>query len=233
MGKETILVIEDDKNIAEMVRYNFEQEGFRVLTALKGDTGLQQVREKKPDLVILDLMLPGMDGIEICKILKQNYRTADIPIIMLTAKGEVEDRIVGLELGADDYVTKPFSIKELIARGKAVLRSIHQAGDRSKERVFKIGALELDTAKHVVTLKESPIELTPKEYDLLKILIEADGRVLSRDFIFDQVWGYDSALDIETRTLDIRIAQLRKKLKSEACRIVTVKNFGYRFDHES
>ena len=229
MAKETILVIEDEKNILELVKYNLEEAGYRVTIANRGDSGLELARKEKPSLIILDLMLPGIDGIEVCKILKQNYKTTPIPIIMLTAKGQEADKIVGLELGADDYMTKPFSPRELIARVKAVLRRTHE---KPKEELLKIGALELDQAKHLATIKGKPIELTSKEYDLLKALLEARGRVLSRELLLDQVWGYDESLNIETRTVDMHVGQLRKKLKTEAHRIVTVKNVGYRFDHD-
>ncbi len=230
MTKEKILVIEDEKNITELVKYNLEQQGYRVLTSSRGDNGLEQARKEKPDLIILDLMLPEMDGLEICKILKQNFSTAHIRIIMLTAKGEEADKVVGLEMGADDYITKPFSPRELLARVKAVMRRAH---DKPKERTFKIGHLEMDTGKHAVSFKNKPVELTSKEFDLLRVLIEAEGRVLSRDFLLDRVWGYDQSLNIETRTVDMHIGQLRKKLKDEAERIITVKNVGYRFDDES
>jgi len=229
MAKETVLVVEDEKNIAELVKYNLEQEGFRVLSAANGNTGLEQARKEKPSLIILDLMLPGVDGIEICKVLKQNYKTSHVPIIMLTAKSQESDKIVGLELGADDYVTKPFSPRELVARVKAVLR---RAYEKAKREVLKAGVLEIDTAKHIVTIKGKPQELTSKEYDLLHALMEADGRVLSREFLLERVWGYDRSVNIETRTVDMHIGQLRKKLKSESQRIVTVKNVGYRFDYD-
>jgi len=229
MAKETILLVEDEKNIVELVKYNLEEAGFHVLTAMRGDTGLELARKEKPKLIILDLMLPELDGIEICKILRQNYKTAHIPVIMLTAKSQEADKVLGLELGADDYVTKPFSPRELVARVKSVLR---RTQEKPKERVFKAGNLELDSGKHVVTLKGKTVELTAKEYDLLKALMEVEGRVLSRDFLLDRVWGYDQAANIETRTVDIHIGQLRRKLKTEALRIVTVKSVGYRFDHE-
>ncbi len=230
MSKETILLVEDEKNIVELVKYNLEQEGFRVLTAVKGNLGLEEAKKRKADLIVLDLMLPEIDGIEVCKLLKQNYKTASIPIIMLTAKSQEADKILGLELGADDYMTKPFSPRELVARVKAVLRRIHE---KTKNKVFKAGSLELDVEKHQLTLKGKEIELTSKEYDLLKALWEANGRVLSRDFLLNQVWGYDDSVNIETRTVDMHIGQLRKKLKSEDQRIVTVKNVGYRFNDES
>ncbi len=225
--KETVLVVEDEKNILELVKYNLEQEGYRVLTANRGDLGLDLALKQKPDLVILDLMLPEIDGIEICKTLKQNEKTFSIPIIMLTAKGQEADRVVGLELGADDYVTKPFSPRELMARVKAVLRRMQE---KPKKEMVKIGSLEIDFAKHIVTLKGKVVELTSKEFTLLKTLIEANGRVLSREFLLDKVWGYDKSLNIETRTVDMHIGQLRKKIKLEAERLVTVKSAGYRFD---
>ncbi len=230
MAKETILVVEDEKNIVELVKYNLEQEGFRVTTALKGNLGLEEARKGKADLIILDLMLPEIDGIEICKILKQNEKTSLIPIIMLTAKTQETDKVLGLELGADDYLTKPFSPRELVARVKAVLRRTHE---KPKNKVFKVGSLELDIEKHQLTLKGKEIGLTSKEFDLLKALWEASGRVLSRDFLLNKVWGYDESINIETRTVDMHVGQLRKKLKSEDYRIVTVKNVGYRFDDES
>ena len=230
MAKETILIVEDEKNIAELIKYNLEQEGYLVQHASRGDAGLEQAKKNKADLIILDLMLPGLDGIEICKTLKQNEKTAAIPIIMLTAKTQESDRVVGLELGADDYVSKPFSPRELVARVKAVLR---RGREKPGDKPLKAGILELDPLKHIVTLKSKPVEFTSKEYDLLKILMESHGRVLSRDFLLEKVWGYDGSLNIETRTIDMHIGQLRKKLKQEGERIMTVKNVGYRFDQES
>jgi len=230
MAKETVLIIEDEKNIAELVKYNLEKEGFAVATSSRGDLGLEQVRKIRPDLIILDLMLPEVDGLELCRILKQNEKTSGIPVIMLTAKSSETDKIVGLELGADDYVTKPFSPRELTARVKAVLR---RKMEKPKDRVLRCGELEVDTGKHSVSLKEKPLELTSKEYELLKVLMASDGRVLSREFLLETVWGYDRSVEIETRTVDVHVTNLRKKLKSEAERILTVKNAGYRFDSES
>ncbi len=228
-SKESILIVEDEKNILELVKYNLEQEGFRILTAASGDLGLESAQKNKPSLIILDLMLPEIDGIEICKILKQDQKTASIPIIMLTAKSQEADKVLGLELGADDYMTKPFSPRELVARVKVVLRRFKE---QPKTKNYKIGMLELDTEKHIVSLKGKPIELTSKEYDLLKALLEANGRVLSRELLLDQVWGYQESLNIETRTVDMHVGLLRKKLKNEAERIITIKNAGYRFDND-
>jgi two-component system alkaline phosphatase synthesis response regulator PhoP len=172
-------------------------------------------------------MLPGMDGLEVCKILKKDPKTANIPIIMLTAKSQETDKIVGLELGADDYITKPFSPRELIARIKAVLRRAKE--QETIPQVLNLGELTIDFSKIMVSIKGKPIELTAKEFELLKTLIQAKGRVLSRDYLLENIWGFDKAMEIETRTVDVHIRTLRKKIKNEAHRIVTVKNYGYRF----
>ena len=230
MNKETILIVEDEKNIIELLKYNLEKEGFRTLVAMRGDRGLETAIREKPGLILLDLMLPGFDGLEICKTIRQNPKTAAIPIIMLTAKTEEADKVIGLELGADDYITKPFSPRELMARVKAVLR---RKLERTPEKSLKAGALELDTEKHLVLLKGKAVELTSKEYELLKTLMEANGRVLSREQLLEQVWGYDRSIHIETRTVDMHVGQLRKKLKTEGERIITVKNAGYRLDADS
>lgn len=228
--KETILIVEDEKDIVKMLEYNLKKEGFKTLSVRNGEDAVKTATKDHPDLIILDLMLPGMDGLEVCKALKRDSKTALIPIIMLTAKSQESDKVVGLELGADDYMTKPFSPRELIARIKAVLR-------RGKEKdklpeVLKIGDLTIDLAKIAVTVKNKPVELTAKEFELLKTLIKAKGRVLSRDYLLDNIWGIDQAIEIETRTVDVHIRTLRKKLKSAAKYIVTVKNYGYRFEEE-
>jgi len=228
--KETILIVEDEKDIVKMLDYNFKKEGFKTLSTNDGEDALDLATRECPDLIILDLMLPGIDGLEVCKTLKKENRTASIPIIMLTAKSQETDKIVGLELGADDYVTKPFSPRELIARIKAVLR---RAKDKDNPlEVLKMGDLIIDLSKIAVSVKNKPIELTAKEFELLKTLIKAKGRVLSRDYLLDSIWGFDNAVEIQTRTVDVHIRTLRKKLKSEARRIVTVKNYGYRFEYE-
>jgi two-component system alkaline phosphatase synthesis response regulator PhoP len=228
MIKETILIVEDEKDIVKMLDYNLKKEGFRTLIAQDGEDALDAANTKHPDLILLDLMLPGLDGLEVCKTLKAERKTTSIPIIMLTAKSQESDKIVGLELGADDYVTKPFSPGELIARIKAVLRRVKEK-DKLPE-VFKMGDLTIDFAKIEVTIKDKPIGLTAKEFELLRTLIKAKGRVLSRDYLLDTIWGFDHAIEIETRTVDVHIRTLRKKLKNESKRIVTVKNYGYRFE---
>ncbi len=228
--KEKILIVEDEKDIVKMLDYNLKKEGFRTLSCHDGEYALDLAGREHPDLIILDLMLPGMDGLEVCKSLKKESKTQGIPVIMLTAKAQESDKIVGLELGADDYITKPFSPRELIARIKAVLR-------RTKEKeklpeVLRIGGLEIDFSKISVNIKGKPLELTAKEFELLKTLIKANGRVLSRDYLLDNIWGFDHAMEIQTRTVDVHIRTLRKKLKAEAKRILTVKNYGYRFEQE-
>lgn len=228
--KEKILIVEDEKDIVKMLDYNLKKEGFRTLSVHDGEDALDLANREHPDLVILDLMLPGMDGLEVCKVLKKESKTASIPIIMLTAKSQESDKVIGLELGADDYVTKPFSPRELIARIKAVLRRIKEK-DKPPE-VLKKGDLTIDFSKISVAIKGKPIELTSKEFELLKTLINAKGRVLSRDYLLDTIWGFDHAMEIQTRTVDVHIRTLRKKLKSEAKHIITVKNYGYRFEYE-
>jgi two-component system alkaline phosphatase synthesis response regulator PhoP len=228
--KEKILIVEDEKDIIKMLEYNLEKEGFKTFSSRDGEDALDSVSRDHPDLIVLDLMLPGIDGLEVCKTLKSDSKTAFIPIIMLTAKSQESDKIVGLELGADDYMTKPFSPRELIARIKAVLRRVKEK-DKLPE-VLKIGDLAIDFSKIIVSVKDKPVELTSKEFELLKTLIKAKGRVLSRDYLLDNIWGFDHAIEIQTRTVDVHIRTLRKKLKSEAKRILTVKNYGYRFEYE-
>jgi len=227
--KETILIVEDEKDILKMLEYNLSREGFKVHSVRNGEDALVSAKSLHPDLVVLDLMLPGLDGLEVCKALKSDSKTAAIPVIMLTAKSRESDKIVGLELGADDYVTKPFSPRELIARIKAVLRRVQDKGKLPE--VLKIGGLTVDLSKIAVSVKGKPVELTAKEFELLKALISAKGRVLSRDHLLDNIWGFDHAMEIQTRTVDVHIRTLRKKLKGESKRILTVKNYGYRFEY--
>lgn len=228
--KETILITEDEKDIVKMLEYNLTKEGFKTIVARNGEAALDSVKKIRPGLIILDLMLPGIDGIEVCKQLKGDRKTALIPIIMLTAKTQEADKVIGLELGADDYVTKPFSPRELIARIRAVLRRVKER-DKLPD-LYEVGGLTIDFSKIAVYVKSKPVELTSKEFELLKDLIKAKGRVLSRDHLLDSIWGLDQSLEIQTRTVDVHIRTLRKKLKSEAWHIVTVKNYGYRFEEE-
>lgn len=226
--KEKILIVDDEKDIVKMLDYNLKKEGFRTVSCYDGEDTLDTVVRERPSLIILDLMLPGMDGLEVCKALKKEAKTSVIPIIMLTAKSQEVDKVIGLELGADDYITKPFSPRELIARVKAILR---RAADKEKlPEILEIGDLSIDFSRIAVYIKDKPVELTAKEFELLKTLIKAKGRVLSRDYLLDTIWGFDHAMEIQTRTVDVHIRTLRKKLKAEAKRIVTVKNYGYRFE---
>jgi two-component system phosphate regulon response regulator PhoB len=224
-----VLVIDDEKDIVSLLRYHLEKAGFQCLEGMDGAVALRLVREHHPDLLILDLMLPGMDGLEICRHLRQDAATARLPILMLTAKAEEVDRVVGLEVGADDYVVKPFSPRELVARVRAILRRAQEPTDVSLRR---IGELEVDESRHSVTVQGTPVELTAKEFGLLCALIRANGRVLNREQLLEGVWGYADAAEIESRTVDVHIRRLREKLGVEAKHIVTVKSVGYRFDME-
>jgi len=228
--KERVLIVEDELDIARVLDYNLAKEGYKTIVVHDGEAGLEAAVRKKPDLILLDLMLPGIDGLAVCRQLKQDRATADVPVIMLTAKSEESDKIVGLELGADDYMTKPFSPRELLARVKALLRRAKPKAVVG--RFVKAGALTMDLDKISVSVNNKPIELTAKEFELLKTLIAAHGRVLSRDHLLDNIWGFDHAMDIQTRTVDVHIRTLRKKLGKVARHIVTVKNYGYRFEND-
>ena len=222
-----ILVVDDEPHIVTVITYNLEQAGFRTLKAHTGTRAVELAQREQPDLITLDVMLPEHDGWEVCRLLRQDARTRRIPILMLTVKSDEADKIVGLELGADDYLTKPFSPKELIARIKAVLRRTREP---APEEIVMVGDLRVDFGRHLVRVKERSVELTAKEFELLRALLEARGRVLSREFLLDRVWGLEQSLEIETRTVDVHVGQLRKKLRHEAKRLITVKNAGYRFD---
>jgi DNA-binding response OmpR family regulator len=222
----TVLLVEDERDIAALVRFHLEKAGFRCVVAADGATGLRLVRAEGPDLLVLDLMLPGVDGLEVCRRVRRDPATRRLPIIMLTARGDEVDRVVGLELGADDYVVKPFSPRELVARVQAVLRRVHDPPEATRVA----GTLRIDEARRAVTVGGQPVELTAKEFGLLAALVRADGRVLSREQLLDAVWGYRNAAEIESRTVDVHVRRLREKLGPEARRIVTVKTVGYRFD---
>lgn len=221
---QKILIVEDEKNLVKVLRYNLEKEGYRVVEAGDGQAGLDLFNKEKPDLVILDLMLPQVDGLEFCRMAR---RTTATPILILTAKKEEMDRVIGLEMGADDYVTKPFGVREVLARVKAILRRGVPLAAASS--VIRAGVLEVDFDRYEVRRSGKSLALSPKEFEFLKHLIRADGRVLTRDQILEKVWGYDQSLEIDTNTVDQHIARLRAKLGAEAGRLVTVKNVGYRF----
>jgi DNA-binding response OmpR family regulator len=225
-----ILLIEDDADIALSVKYNLERDGnFQVTTVQDGESGVREATRRSPDLVLLDLNLPGMEGLDVCRALRQDGQTAAVPIIMLTARVDETDKVTGLELGADDYVTKPFSIRELVARVRAVLRRHDRAEET--EPVRACGPLVVNPASRKVEVDGRPVALTRKEFDLLITLMEAGGRVLGRDRLLENVWGYSYAG--ESRTVDVHVRKLRKKL-GEACKdmIETVVGVGYRFRGE-
>lgn len=225
MAKERILVIEDEKDLAKLLRYNLEKDGYRVFVAYDGEAGLALFRKEKPDMVLLDIMLPKLDGFEICKIIRQEFKT---PVLMLTAKTDEVDRVLGLELGADDYVTKPFSVREVMARVKAILR---RSGGGAVEKSFvQVGDLEIDLERYVTKVKGQSVTLSSKEFEFLKYLVNSKGKVLTRGQLLEKVWGYDDSLEIDTRTIDQHIARLREKLGKESVRIITVKNVGYRIN---
>jgi two-component system phosphate regulon response regulator PhoB len=228
MPRKTVLTIDDEKDLIELVRYNLEREGFRVRGALDGETGLAMALQEKPDVVLVDLMLPGMDGLEVCRRLRADSRTAAIPLIMLTAKAGESDRVVGLELGADDYVTKPFSPRELTARVRALLR--RTAGYQEPPALLRRGDLAIDVERRQVTYGDRAIELTATEFRLLHFLASHPGRVYSRGELIDNVLGRD--VEVLDRTVDVHILALRKKLGKHGALVETVRGFGYRFQQE-
>ena len=222
-----VLIVEDEPDIRALVVHHLKREGYQVSAASSGEEALRQVQAAPPDLVLLDLMMPAMDGLEVCRRLRQDPATAMLPIVMLTAKGDEVDRVLGLEIGADDYVVKPFSPKELLARVRAVLRRSRPAPGAAP---LRLGALSIDLGTHTASVDGLALALTPKEFDLLRALVEARGRVLSREFLLDRVWGYARASEVESRTVDVHVRRLRVKLGPEGRRILTIKSVGYRLD---
>jgi DNA-binding response OmpR family regulator len=225
MNKGTILIIDDEKDLIELVRYNLEKEGYDVIAATDGQTGLEIAQRHKLDLIVLDLMMPGMDGLEVCRHLRTDARTGRIPLVMLTAKATEADRIVGLELGADDYITKPFSPRELVARVKAILR--RTATQSEPHEVIRHGDLSIDLTRHEVMVNGKPIALTATEFRILHFLASKPGRVLSRDDIIDAALGRDA--NVFDRTIDVHITSIRRKLGKGADQIETIRGFGYKF----
>lgn len=221
MPDATVLVVDDERNVTQLARLYLTADGFHVQAAANGDEALQKVRASRPDLVVLDLMMPGMDGWEVCRRLRAE---GDIPIIILTARGDDVDKIVGLELGADDYMTKPFNPRELVARAKAVLRRYHAA--RVPARVIQLDGIVLDTASREMRVYDRVVELRPKEFDLLVTLARSPGVVFDRERLIHLVWGYDYVGD--TRTVDVHIAGLREKIAGSSVRIQTVWGVGYK-----
>ncbi|MDY6918462.1 MAG: response regulator transcription factor [Chloroflexota bacterium] len=233
MAGTKVLIVEDDETLLEVLRYNFAREGYRVATATDGGAALDVARSERPDLIVLDIMLPGLDGLEVCRILRKE---TTVPILMLTAKAEEIDKVVGLELGADDYVTKPFSVRELLARVRAMLRRVdmmQQPAAAAEDAVptIRFGELEIDTARHTVVRGTSSIALSPKEFELLVFLARNKGRVFSRDVLLDRVWGYEYAGD--TRTVDVHVRWLRQKIETDPSKpryLLAVRGVGYKLE---
>lgn len=230
MPKELIFAVEDEVHIQQLVKYNLEAGGYKVLSFESGESLLEEVKSSVPDLFILDLMLPGMDGLEVCRQLRANPRTRSIPVIMLTAKSEEFDKVLGLELGADDYLTKPFSVRELVARVKAMLRRVANSVPAEVETI-KHGEIALDPIRHEVYKNGKLIEMPLKEFELLKMLLLNKGKVLSRELLLEKIWGFDYFG--ETRTVDVHIRYIRQKIEdddSNPVYIETIRGIGYRFN---
>lgn len=224
-----ILVVDDEKNIRELVTFNLTKEGYKISEAEDGEQALEMLEIEQPNLVILDLMLPKIDGLEVCRKVKSNSKTMGIPIIMLTARADEIDKIIGLEMGADDYITKPFSTRELLARVKAVLRR-QQTGNLPLEGELTVGDIKINFISYEVWVNNEKVELTPKEYELLKLFLTNLNRVFSRDQLLEKIWGYEYYGD--TRTVDVHIRHLRSKIESSAHfkdAIQTVRGVGYKF----
>lgn len=224
-----ILVVEDDRNLLDTLEYNLRREDYEVITAVDGEQALESARKENPDVIILDIMLPELSGLEVCRILRKEMT---VPILMLTARNEEVDKIIGLEIGADDYMTKPFSMRELLARIRAMLRRtemtlLQQPAPEGK--ILKINELEIDTDRHLVTFKGKELDMSPKEYDLLVFLATNKGIVFNREQLLEKVWGYDYAGD--TRTVDVHIRWLRQKIEanpSKPEKLITVRGAGYK-----
>lgn len=230
VAKPQILIIEDEEDIRALVRYNLERENFGVSEAESGEAGLKAVMQKKTDLVLLDLMLPGKDGLQICRELKKNDATRDIPVVMMTAKGEESDIVTGLELGAEDYIVKPFSPKVMVARVKAVLRRKAAAPVPDAEDVLRVYDIVIHPGRHEVTVGGKPVDLTASEFGILHFLARRSGWVFTRYQIVDAVHGSD--YPVTERSIDVQIVGLRKKLKKAGEYIETVRGIGYRFKDE-
>jgi len=228
MSAGKILIVEDEETLLEVLRYNLDKEGYNVVTAADGIQALNLARSESPDLIILDIMLPELDGLEVCRILRKDMT---VPILMLTAKEAEIDKVLGLELGADDYMVKPFSMREFKARVKAILRRAAAQSKPGEGGVLRIADLTVDLGKHQVSVGEASVSLTPKEFDLLAYLASNRGRVFSREHLLERVWGYDYIGD--TRTVDVHIRWLREKLETEPSkprRLITVRGTGYKIE---
>jgi phosphate regulon transcriptional regulator PhoB len=228
-----ILVVDDEKDIVDLVAYNLEKEGFTTIKAYDGERTLELIKSQKPDLVVLDLMLPGIRGLEVCKFIRRNRETETLPVIMLTAKGDHVDRIIGFEVGADDYITKPFNVRELIARVRAVPRRAEGRPDSDRAETFVYRGLHINYGSYEVTVDGKRIELGPTELKLLRFFTQHPGRVYTRDQLLEYVWGDETF--VEPRTVDVHISRLRlaiEKDKEKPQYILTVRGIGYKFADE-
>jgi two-component system alkaline phosphatase synthesis response regulator PhoP len=234
MAPQKILVVEDEPDIRKLVQYNLTQERFNVLEAEDGEQALKLLQRERPNLVILDLMLPGLSGMELCKLLRQRSDTATLPILMLTAKAGEADRIVGLEMGADDYLAKPFSPREMVARVRAILRRSEAKPDTEAPPSYEKGPLKIDFSTYEIFVRTKPVKLTLKEFELLRFLVQNPNRVLNRDQLLDRVWGGDTF--VTPRTVDVHIRRLRKAVEKDDRKpkwILTVRGVGYKFDEKA
>lgn len=227
MLKETILIVDDEEDIVELIKYNLGNEGYSILTAFSGEEAIKIAKQFQPDLIVLDLMLPGINGLDVTKYLKNNQKTSHIPIVMVTAKGEESDIVLGLEMGANDYVSKPFSPKVLIARIRSIFRRREKDIALKPERINQEGSLIIDRAKHLVTIDGNILDLTLSEFELLSFLVDKKGWVFTRKQIVDAIHG--ESYSVTERSVDVIIVGLRKKLKTHASEIETVRGVGYRF----
>ncbi len=226
MSSETILIVDDEEDIIELIRFNLTNEGYSVLEAMSGEQAIKMANQQEPDLMVLDLMLPGIDGLEVTRYLRENEKTEHMPIVMLTAKGEESDIITGLELGANDYISKPFSPKVLIARIRSILRRRNKGGEQNSH-IKQEGDLMIDSAKHRVSIKDELLDLTLSEFELLSFLANKKGWVFTRNQIVDAIRGENYA--VTERSIDVVVVGLRKKMKNYASLIETVRGVGYRF----
>ena len=230
MAEEKILIVDDEEHIRELLKYNLEKNSYKCITAKDGIEALKISKDQRPRLVLLDLMLPKMDGYEVCKAIRKDNEISSTPIIILSAKDEEFDKVLGLELGADDYITKPFSVREVLARVKAILRRTNL---QPIQRSYTFDNLTIDFEKHVVFKNDEKIELTLKEFELVEMLIKNKGRVMTRDLLLDKIWGYEFVG--ETRTVDVHIRHLRQKIEDDDKNpkfIETIRGIGYRFKNE-
>ncbi|MDP4180063.1 MAG: response regulator transcription factor [Bacillota bacterium] len=230
MSKQIIFTVEDEAHIQQLIKYNLEANGYKVLTFDTGEQLLEECKRTVPDLFLLDIMLPGVDGLEVCRQLRQNLQTKSIPVIILTAKNEEFDKVLGLELGADDYITKPFSVRELVARVKALFRRVNLSNQNDSE-IISYGNITIDCSRREVFKDNKLLDLPLKEFELLKLLILNRGKVLSREILLEKVWGFDYYG--ETRTVDVHIRYLRQKIEdddSNPVYIETIRGIGYRFN---